>query len=310
MSDAAVKPLNKIYFGAETLQMTTETRFAYVQIYADGAQALSLGELVSPGSLTSPPNVNLLGSLGRVAGADPEPGAGPPETFSSLAPSLDNAYLAASTGLSGNGFFDLNNYIYSMTDLSYLCMVNEQAFGQLNKSNCDSPVFDAFIRQRLGQTTDPGEIAAIESDDFQVLPLSNAIQIVGPVWTRQNTFYLGYKLDIGSLSHIWTGTDQFIMEFDAQGAMLGQISSVPFLQRVDDLFGLNQVGDQQRVTYHGREVVSTRYSLNGGRTFTLPLTADRVAGYQPMAPGLNTGPHHFTPIRKPLPPFGRPRPLA
>jgi hypothetical protein len=283
--------------------MTNDTRFAYVQIYADGTQALSLGDLTSHGSLTLRPNVNLLGRLGQVAGAQPGPDVGAAETFSSLVPSLDNAYLAASTVAIGVDFIDLNNYIYNMTNLSLLSMVNEQTFDELNKSNCHSHAFDDWIQQQLSQTTDPDEIQAINGDDFYVLSSHSAEQVVGPVWTRRNTFYLGYNLDIASRSDTWSGTDQFIMEFNVQGAILGQVASVPSLQRTDDLFA---IGSQKHVTYDGRDVVSTHHVLNGGRTFTLPLSADQVAGYQPLIPSMNTGRHPNFPPRKPLPPVGRP----
>jgi hypothetical protein len=288
--------------------MTNDTRFAYVQIYIDGTQALNLGDLVSPGSFTSPPTVTLLGPLRQVAGAEPTaPGVGPAETFSSLIPSLDNAYLAASTVEEPVDSIDLNNYIYSMTDLSYLGIVNEQNFGQLNKSNSDSPAFDNWIAQQLSQATDPVEIAAIESDDFFVSSLASENQ-VGPVWTPQNTFYLGYQLNLASYTSSFGGMDTFIMEFDIHGTMLRQVSAVPYFQRADDLLGIRYVGSQGRVTYDGRDVVSIQYSLTGGQSFTLPLTADRVAGYQPLVLSLDAP--HRVPVRKPLPHVGPRRPPA
>ena len=284
--------------------MTNATRFAYVQIYIDGTQALNLGDLVSP--LTSPPTVTLLGPLGQVAGAEPTaPGVGAAETFSSLIPSLDNAYLAASTLEEPVDSTDLNNYIYSMTDLSYLGFVNEQSFSQLNKSNSDSPAFDAWIAQQLSQATDSAEIQAIENYDFSVLSLASQNQ-VGPVWTPQNTFYLGYELLIASPG--WSGMDTFIMEFDIHGTMLRQVPAVPHFQRADDLFGIRQAASQKHVTYDGRDVVTTQHSLTGG-TFTLPLSADRVAGYQPLLLGMDM-PHHRLPVRKPLPHVGPRRPPA
>jgi hypothetical protein len=272
--------------------MTNDTRFAYVQIYIDGTQALNLGDLVSP--LTSPPTVTLLGPLRQVAGADPTaPGVGAAETFSSLIPSLDNAYLAASTLEEPVDSIDLNNYIYSMTDLSYLGFVNEQSFFQLNRSNSDSPAFDDWMAQQLSQATDPAEIAEIQSADFYVSSLASVIQ-VGPVWTPQNTLYLGYQLNLASHNSAFYGTNTFIMEFDIDGTRLRQVSAAPYFQRADDLFGIRQAGSQGRVTYDGRDVVHVQHPLTGG-TFTLPLTADRVAGYQPLASGLNTASHHPRP---------------
>ncbi len=274
-------------------QMTDLTRrFAFIDTQEDGSQNLVLADEVESRGF---PSHTL--SRPRVINTPLVPDDDLSESYSGLTTSPSNRYLAASSNLSDrsdDGVVTnwLNNTIYSMLDGSRLCTVNQRDFSGLNRWNTHSAAYDALLALQASRGMDSNMLA---QDTFQVsidprfAPAT--AQVVGPVWLQDETFLLGYRLNIFSLlDPSWVGVDTFVLEFGVEGKIRRHNADMylkPPRRQADPFEIRTTAAGASAVFYRGSELEvrihsPSRHPPPNFRS-VVPVTAEFVAGYAPLA---------------------------
>jgi hypothetical protein len=160
--------------------------------------------------------------------------------------------------------------------------MRETDFRDVNSRNTQCPAYDMWKVAQAGRFSS----ADLDRDTWQISWAHNGNpEPLGPIWTRAETFFLGYTLDVVSTflnespSGGFMGKCPFVHLFDVNGRVLRydvQDYSGPF--RAADRFGLRR----GLIVFNGYSV-SGRGSLFKPDSPELhPISADYVAGYRPM----------------------------
>ena len=128
--------------------------------------------------------------------------------------SPSNHYVLACSTLTGGDFYVFNNRVYNMDDGTFQCMVNEQNFVGLNRTNIYSPAYENMITQMQATGADPVMLA---NDTFSVVLDGGTPRAGVPVWSVRDTFFVGYTLYLRSATLGWEGQDTFWLEFELSG---------------------------------------------------------------------------------------------
>lgn len=273
--------LGKISWGVQMTDLTR--RFVFVQTQEDGSQNLVLAdEVESRGSpshtLSGPRVINTLAPDDDLT-----------ETYTGLTTSPSNRYLATSSNLleiSGPTTiysYSFNNTIYSMLDGSRLCTGSQRDFSGLNRSNTHSAAYDAFLALQASRGMDSNTLA---QDTFQVSIdprfAPDTAQVVGPVWLQNETFLLGYRLNIFSLlDPRWVGVDTFVLEFGVEGKIRRHNADMYLKppRRQTDPFEIRATAAGASVVfYRGSELEVRIHSPNSSSSAEFPLGRSRPRG--------------------------------
>ena len=116
-------------------------------------------------------------------------------------------------------------------------------------------------------------------------------QVVGPVWLQNETFLLGYRLNIFSfLDPSWVGVDTSVLEFRAEAKIWRHKAAMDWktpLRQADPFEIRTTAAGASVVFYRGSELEVRIHppSRHPPPDFhpVVPLRADFVAGYAPLA---------------------------
>lgn len=258
--------------------MPVAGRFAFTDTLKTGQQVLTLAQLRRSG--WPRPSAGIVREMGRVPGGRGFGGA-VPEEYVSILPSPSSRYLAALSLQSGIDFLDFNVHVYAMETGAHTAFYNEHRFTDTNRSNCPSPLFDAFLAAEAAFGVPPAEL---DRYDYvvQAEGTSPSGRILG--WSASETLLLGYQYDIfvtpGGLA---LGSESFVFEVDpARAATLSRNGGIAPMPQPANRFGISP--HMPRVRPHitlKRSSVTFVRTLLSPRFDTYPRVqpADRVVGY-------------------------------
>jgi len=197
--------------------MPLSRRFAFTETLKNKRERLVQAELDAPVPL-APRSAHIVRELGQVPGEYPSD-ASVPESYKWILPSPSNAYVAVHSVQMGINFIDYNLVIHDqMTGAAV--HLNEHSFATTNRSNCASPLFDAFLASEAANSV-PADVLA--GYDYSVDVESGNIGAPVAHWTTDETLLVRYGFDviatIGSL-----GQDQFEFEVAPTGSPVNILS--------------------------------------------------------------------------------------
>lgn len=181
-------------------------RFVYVTVAASGVETLWLAELSAPlpGAKRTARTVKPLGVLPGELGVD-----GVPETYEALVPSPPNRHMAVLSTQMGLDFVDHNIRIIDLHDGSGDPAFNEHRFAGVDRTACQSSLFDAFLAAEAAAGVPPAQLAAY--DWTVLLEGSEGVNIPAPAlgWRADDALIVIFRFEVAVLNFAVLGREAF-----------------------------------------------------------------------------------------------------
>lgn len=193
--------------------MPLSRRFAFTETLKNKRERLVQAELDAPKPLAQR-TAHIVQELGQLPGETPSDNS-VPEGYRWILPSPSNAYVAVHSVQMGINFIDYNLVVHDQMTGAGLHL-NEHSFSGTNRSNCPSPLFDAFLASEAANGVPASVLATY---DYSLDLESGNIGAPVAHWTPDETLLVRFGFDvistIGSL-----GQDQFEFEVAPAGPPL------------------------------------------------------------------------------------------
>ncbi|MBC9033973.1 hypothetical protein IAG41_16405 [Sphingomonas sp. JC676] len=198
--------------------MPVSRRFAFTETLKNKRERLVQAELDAPKPLAKR-TAHIVHELGQLPGDTPSDNS-VPEGYRWILPSPSNAYIAVHSVQMAANFIDYNLVIHDQMTGAALHL-NEHSFSGTNRSNCASPLFDAFLASEAANGVPPAVLAGY---DYSVDVESGNIGAPVAHWTTDETLLVRFGFDvIGSMIGN-LGQDQFEYEVAPTGPPLQILS--------------------------------------------------------------------------------------
>lgn len=187
--------------------MATARRFAFVERIKSGRERLMLANLDAINTFTGP-TARIIAQMGAVPGNVP-PAGEIPESYVRITVRPDNAFVAAYSAQVGIDFVDYNIAIYEMNGGTLSVRFNEHSLSGVNRANCPSPLFDAFLASEAALGVPQSQI---DSYDYSVIVEGTGIGAPTLAWSGTGTLIATYGFDVVADGAFVLGQEQFAFE--------------------------------------------------------------------------------------------------